>query len=423
METFYHALQIDYEKCIGCTHCMSKCPTKAIRIRDRKAHIREEWCVDCAECMKVCPSGAIYVEQDDFQDIFNYPCRVVLVPSIFTGQFSKYTTEREINSALYELGFTHVFPVEFTSDIVCREMSRLKDNAEEKPVISAFCPSIVRLIQIRFPMLADNILPVKSPANASADYFHKVLCDEGIPRDHIGIFYVSPCAAKIAAMKGEEDSSPTIRGIINMDTLYNKVSHILSNRHKGHKVSTPFPLSLTKKEMRWSQTNGEAKYFSGRCLAIDEIHNVIEFLERMETTTEIRNVDFLELRACDCSCAGGVLTVANRFLATERMKKRSGSQGKLPVIYATENLEALTHLQQNIDIPPIQPKQKLLYSGTRNEILRKMEQADNLMRYLPHLDCGACGSPNCKALAEDVVRQEAQIKDCIFMQGIENLFP
>ena len=48
--------------------------------------------------------------------------------------------------------------------------------------------------------------------------------------------------------------------------------------------------------MRWSQTGGEAKHFSGRCLAIDEIHNVIDFLERMETTSEVRNVDFLELR-------------------------------------------------------------------------------------------------------------------------------
>lgn len=50
--------------------------------------------------------------------------------------------------------------------------------------------------------------------------------------------------------------------------------------------------------MRWSQTGGEAKHFSGRCLAIDEIHNVIDFLERMETTSEVRNVDFLELSDC-----------------------------------------------------------------------------------------------------------------------------
>lgn len=98
-----------------------------------------------------------------------------------------------------------------------------------------------------------------------------------------------------------------------MDTLYNKVYHILKNRPKDFVPECVLPPSLTKKEMRWSQTGGEAKHFSGRCLAIDEIHNVIEFLERMESTTEVRNVDFLELRACDRSCAGGVLGCRQPF--------------------------------------------------------------------------------------------------------------
>ena len=98
--------------------------------------------------------------------------------------------------------------------------------------------------------------------------------------------------------------------------------------------------------MRWSQTGGEAKHFSGRCLAIDEIHNVIEFLERMESTTEVRNVDFLELRACDRSCAGGVLAVANRFLTAERVMKRSVKRDKAPLIYS-DRLEALSYLKQH----------------------------------------------------------------------------
>lgn len=415
--TFYHALNIDNSKCIGCTHCMEVCPTQAIRIRDGKAVINKDWCVDCAECIRACPTDAIYVEQDDFQRIFDFNCRVALVPAVFIGQFSKYTTEREINSAIYELGFTHVFPVEYTCDMVCREMVRQMENADEKPVISAFCPAIVRLIQMRFPMLTDNILTVKSPVNASASYFHKILVDEGFASEDIGIFYVSPCAAKIASLKGEEGYSPDIRGgVINMDTLYNKVNHILTNRPKNYKLDAEMPVELTKKEMRWSQTRGESKYFPGRSLSIDEIHNVIDFLERMETTTEVRNVDFLELRACDCSCAGGILTVANRFLTAERMHKRSQERSKIPVIYASENLEAITYLRQHLTIPPIEPKPRLVYNGTREEVLRKMEQVRKLMCFLPGIDCGACGSPNCKSLAEDIVRGEAQFSDCIFMQ-------
>ena len=112
---FYHALKIDNDRCIGCTHCMKECPTGAIRIRDGKALIHKDWCVDCGECLKSCPTEAIYVEQDDFQRIFDYKCRVALMPTVFIGQFSKYTTEKEIISAVMELGFTHVFQVEFLS--------------------------------------------------------------------------------------------------------------------------------------------------------------------------------------------------------------------------------------------------------------------------------------------------------------------
>lgn len=75
---FYHALKIDNDRCVGCTHCMTKCPTGAIRIREGKASIRKGWCVDCGECLKACPAEAIYVEQDDFQKIFDYKARVVL---------------------------------------------------------------------------------------------------------------------------------------------------------------------------------------------------------------------------------------------------------------------------------------------------------------------------------------------------------
>ena len=33
------------------------------------------------------------------------------------------------------------------------------------------------------------------------------------------------------------------------------------------------------------------------------------------------------------------------------------------------------------------------------------------------VDCGLCGSPNCMAFAEDVVRGEASLTDCVFLGG------
>ena len=42
-----------------------------------------------------------------------------------------------------------------------------------------------------------------------------------------------------------------------------------------------------------------------------------------------------------------------------------------------------------------------------------MERLDKLTDGLPGLDCGACGSPNCRALAEDIIRGNAFDTDCI----------
>lgn len=413
---FYHALKIDTEKCVGCTHCVKQCPTSAVRIKGGKAVITRDWCVDCGECLKACPVEAIFVEQDDFQNIFNYKNRVVLVPSVFIGQFSKYTTDMEIFEALGELGFTHFFQVEHTVDLVQKEMARQMSESEEKPAISTFCPAIIRLIQIRFPSLVGNLLRVKSPIMATALYYRHLLEDAGLDPSETGLFYVTPCAAKIAAIKSDQETSTIINGVINMDTLYNKVYHLLKNRPKDHQAASPVLPELTKNEMRWSLTGGEAKCFKGRCLAIDEIHNVIDFLERLETTDEIRNVDFLELRACDLSCPGGVLAVANRFLASERIMKRSANRDKIPTIYNTDQMDALAYIKRHITTAPFKPNPKCFYEGTLEERFKKMEQVRNIMCYLPGIDCGACGAPNCQSLAEDIIRHTAKFSDCVFMQ-------
>ncbi len=77
---FHHALTVQNDLCIGCTHCMSVCPTQAIRVRNGKAIIIANRCVDCGECYKACPVSAINVEHDDLEMIFRFPVRVILIP-------------------------------------------------------------------------------------------------------------------------------------------------------------------------------------------------------------------------------------------------------------------------------------------------------------------------------------------------------
>jgi iron only hydrogenase large subunit-like protein len=325
-DTFYHALKIDQDVCTGCSHCMNVCPTEAIRINKGKAILYENRCVDCGECYKACPVKAIFIHQDDFKRIHDFKHRIALVPAVFTSQFNNDIKPESIYKALKACGFTHIFEVELGTGILLEQLKKYSTtHPESKPLISSFCPAILRLIQVKFPSLVNNIVRLKPPLDITALYCRKKLTDQGCNPAEVGVFYITPCAAKIAAIKspvGEDYSM--ITGVINMDLLYNMVMQRLPDfKEKSNRNDDCRNINLPM--MNWSLTHGEADRLPGRCLAIDEIHNVIEFLEKLENS-EIQEVDFLELRACDESCAGGVLISNNRFLVAEQLRNQGGRE-------------------------------------------------------------------------------------------------
>lgn len=413
----YHALKVADNLCIGCTHCMQVCPTEAIRVRSKLAYINGTRCVDCGACVKACPTSAILIEHDDFNHIFKYEYRVALVPAVFIGQFADVYTTNQIYSALYELGFTNVCEVEHSVEILNEFAIEYYQNYQgEKPLISPYCPAIVRLIQGRFPALVENIMQVRPPVELSALYYQKKLLNKGIAPEQIGLFYVSPCAAKIAAVKNPISEQPGLfQGVINMDFLYNRVLRLLKNTTKPVELRN-YKSSLTAKGVLWALTNGESDNMPGRTLAIDGIHNVIDFLELLENG-EIHDVDFLELRACDHSCAGGILSHANRFLLVERMRKRAKRNADIKQNSDIRDIdkykEYLTENGKTAEIPQL-PMQNL--DQDISKAIAKLQRQRKLMCFLPGIDCAACGAPTCSAFARDVVTRKADLSQCVFLQ-------
>lgn len=419
-DTFYHALKVVATQCTGCTHCMNVCPTSAIRIRHGKASINEAACTDCGMCLKSCPRHAIIVAQDDFNRIYDFPFRVIMLPTVFIGQFSEDISEEQIFSALHQLGFNYVIEVDKATGLLMEETKRyMERHPEQRPFISNFCPAVIRLIQVRFPSLIPHIIRLKQAMDITATYVRKKYIDRGIPGKDIGIFYVTQCAAKIAAIKcpvGEEKSS--VDGVINMDFIYNKVLLSLKQHRDKPLETVPEQYHLPPQSILWTQSGGEAANYKGRCLAIDEIHNVIDILEKIEND-ELKDIDFLELRACDHSCAGGALTINNRFLTIERLQKRKEqyitqhltSVNKMPQYagYLTEQMQLVG------DILP-RPIEKLDEDMTI--ALQKMEKISRMMKVLPQVDCGACGAPSCRVLAQDIVQDKAKLSQCVFLQKV-----
>ena len=62
MQEFFHSVTLDKDKCRGCINCIKRCPTEAIRVRNKKAYIIAERCIDCGECIRVCPQD-VYKRQ------------------------------------------------------------------------------------------------------------------------------------------------------------------------------------------------------------------------------------------------------------------------------------------------------------------------------------------------------------------------
>ena len=420
---FFHALTIDEETCIGCSHCMKACPTEALRVRNGKAILQPDRCIDCGNCFKVCPTKSIYIKQDDFDDIFNNACRVALVPSVFMGQFPNDITVSRIYQILKEIGFTYIIESEATVPIYTEAKNRYAaEHPDIRPLISTYCPAIVRLIQVKFPGLTDNLITIKAPIDLTAMYIRRKLETEDWNPEDIGIFYITPCAAKIAAVKtpvGEDKS--LVDGVINMDSLYNRVFKRIKEQGHGFKEQKLPVSQLSADGVLTALTNGERRLSNAKhSYSIDEIHNVIEFLEKVEND-EVENVDFLELRACDQSCPGGILTCDNRFMMCERIfararkiaeRERNGEQTKDHEIEAERNF-----LARNVKVGEIKPRSMLVLDEDITQALAKMQRINQLRAKLPQRDCGVCGAPTCDALARDIVMGEAELSDCIFLKN------
>ena len=405
---FVHALKINESKCIGCMRCMKACPTEAIRITGGKAYIQEHRCIDCGKCHEACPVKAIYINQDDFEMVHQFPHSVALIPAVFLGQFPEEIRVSRIYNALEDLGFRHVFEVESAANIFAEAKERYaRENPDIRPLISSFCPAIVRLIQIKYPSLVENIFPIKAPLDISAIYCLQELQNRGIPREEIGLFYVTPCAAKIAAVKapvGEKRS--IIDGVINMDSLFNRTYRKIKEQGKNYIPKQSRTINLSSDAILSTLNNGERRIcLAKKSYAIDGLKNVMDFLDK---------------RACDQSCAGALLSYENRFLSSARMYARARKaaererNGEVPREREMDKLK--DYLIDNSRVEAPQPRSMFVLDKDRSKAFEKMERINRLKARLPQIDCGLCGAPTCESFAGDVVINRIGLSRCIFYQ-------
>ncbi len=411
MDAFFHSVRLDKDKCKGCTNCIKRCPTQAIRVRAGKANIIKERCIDCGECIRVCPHHAKYASRDSLSQIVNYKYRIALPAPALYAQFNNLEDVTPILRALPLLGFDSVFEVAAAAELVSEISRRLmKEGTLKKPVISSACPAMVRLIRVCFPDLLDNLLPVNPPVEQAARIAReKAVRDTGLRPQEIGVFFISPCPAKITSFKSPLGMGKSnVDGAVGINDIYPVLLKIME---KSDKYDIPSAeQSSGKIGISWATSGGETSgVLNENTLAADGIENCIKILEEVENGT-LDSIDFIELNACQNGCVGGCLTSENPFIAKSRLMKL---RKYAPVSCNTIDAPGIpSHYLKESEISPCDDVMKL--ADNVSEAMMRMKRMNELLEVFPGLDCGTCGAPTCRALAEDIVRGSAHEDDCVF---------
>ena len=414
MNKYKHSVQLDSSKCTGCTTCLHHCPTEAIRIKDNHAVIDHERCIDCGECIRNCPHKAKKAISSKLSSMDRFKWKIALPAPTLYGQFENLDDIDYVLDGLLKIGFDDVFEVSKAAELVSAYTRLyLKTEGVKFPVISSACPVIVRLIGLRFPTLSDNILRMLPPMEVAAR-----LAREKAKREHpefkdedIGVCFISPCPAKVSYVKnGFADYKSQIDEVVSISDVYFLLINEMEHNSDIKTLSESGIIGIG-----WASSGGESSaVFNDNYLAADGIDNVIRVLDQIENGN-IPQLEFIELNACPGGCVGGVMTMQNPFIARARLQSL---RKYLPVSQNFVSKEEGKYIPESYffnDLPIYNPISRL--SDNMAESMRMLADIQRIRDTLPGIDCGACGAPNCRAFAEDIVKGVGDIESCPILKA------
>lgn len=414
--TYFHSVALQREKCQGCVSCVKLCPTEAIRVRNGKAEILGDRCIDCGACAAGCPYHAFSVRTDTLEGLADYAYNIVLpAPSLY-AQFPDNVPLEDIWQGLQNLGFDEIFDVSLASEYIACEIEDYIKNYKggRKPLISATCPAVMRLIQVKFPELIKQVVPVLAPVEAAAIYIKReAAARRQLPSELIGVWFISPCPSKETNIRQSVDVQHTeLTGSFSLSEIYGLLLKNLGGTHELN-VRTGSSYGLS-----WGAYGGEITSVGlSNALAVHGIDNVYEMLEQI-SMNKMPQLDYVECNACKGGCLGGLLAAENKYVAECNLRRRIAAlRGQEPA----DRHETMARTMVLEDFPKSAAYRKKLVARPMMQLdddimeaMKKFERMEEVLCSLPGLDCGACGAPSCQGLAEDIVQGKAHEIDCIF---------
>jgi NAD-dependent dihydropyrimidine dehydrogenase PreA subunit len=145
-------LYINDDKCRNSYSCVRVCPVNAIEVKPQKEHpfILPDRCIGCGLCYVSCTPHAIGFRDSSIQvkELLSSERKTaaLIEPSI-ASEFDDITDYRKFVGMIRSLGFDYVHEVSFGVDLIAAAYAKLFSRAEGKYMITANCPSIVKLVE------------------------------------------------------------------------------------------------------------------------------------------------------------------------------------------------------------------------------------------------------------------------------------
>ena len=419
MDTPVHSIVRDDSRCVGCVACCKACPTRAIRVRDGRQTVSAALCLDCGECIRACPHDALTARTSTPSDLAKFRHTVAIPSTALYSQFGRGVSLEQVAGALVHTGFSAFDDVSWMCQMVGGAVDTyLSECKGPWPKISATCPAVIRLILQRYPDLIPHVVPIETPRELTAKVARRKAAETtGLPPDEIGIFYITPCTAitqSIVSPVGLAESH--FNGVFSIAELYGTLLRAI--RAGCPPVSEE---SFNHAGLQWGLTGGESAGMRNvNSIAVSGVGEVVRVFDSIEAG-KFQALDFIEAHVCPDGCIGGQLLVEGRHSARHTLQgilahvRERSARG--PTRWAQEEKvrsmfrERFFDMEEEIRAKPLTRGP----SDLQHAILLRQERA-RVLSLLPRRDCAACGAPDCETFASDVVTDQADVNECVFVK-------
>jgi len=364
-------LRVAASRCTGCLRCLRACPTEALRVRGGRPQVLEHLCFGCGACLAACPAGALTLEGVE-ETLDRVAGTTLIVPAALLSQFGARFGPGRVLATLAALGVAEVWVQEHWEQALREAVAAVaREEGRPWPVLSPVCPAVVSLVEMRFPSLIRHLAPFASPVEAAVS--------EAAGRDAaVAVGCPAQCSV-LAASRGR------LRGIVASSLLVQAVRRQAAEGGRGDaSPRVPRPEAVGER--------GED------VLRVTGARRVIAALEEAENGL-LADVPVLELLACEEGCFGSPLLRGEPAVARWRWAGASGAAR--PAARAIRRERAFA------------ARRGLRLDEDMARAIAKLAEMDRLLRELPGRDCGLCGAPTCRALAEDIVLGRADAAACL----------